>query len=294
MGRRKVEIKRIQDKNCRQVAFCKRRKGLLKKAKEISVLCDVDVAVVIISNRGRLHEFSSNNSLTEILQRYESHVEAEKENSAEIQVPEHSKYSGFTTMGELLQTTERQLEETNDDGLAVTDLIHLENELQTALIQVRSRKTHLLLESAKGLHEKVRFHFHLHIPLHLQGSIDSLNFNSQIKEKLLQEEKKHLEDNIASIKKNREVNEMSTDFADFPAPHIICGQQRMTLNFLYESNRRKLEIKRIESKSCRQVAFCKRRNGLIKKAKDLSTLCDVDVAVVIISNRGSLHEFVII
>ncbi|TMW91389.1 hypothetical protein EJD97_014406 [Solanum chilense] len=61
MGRRKVEIKRIQDKNCRQVAFCKRRKGLLKKAKEISVLCDVDVAVVIISNRGRLHEFSSNN-----------------------------------------------------------------------------------------------------------------------------------------------------------------------------------------------------------------------------------------
>ncbi|XP_049398138.1 protein MADS AFFECTING FLOWERING 5-like isoform X1 [Solanum stenotomum] len=205
MGRRKVEIKRIQDKNCRQVAFCKRRKGLLKKAKEISVLCDVDVAVVIISNRGRLHEFSSNNSLTEILQRYESHVEAEKENSAEIQVPEHSKYSGFTTMGELLQTTERQLEETTDDGLAVTDLIHLENELQTALIQVRSRKTHLMLESAKDLHEK---------------------------EKLLQEEKKHLEDNIASIKKNREVNEMSTDFTDFPAPHIICGQQRMTLNFL--------------------------------------------------------------
>ncbi|XP_049398139.1 protein MADS AFFECTING FLOWERING 5-like isoform X2 [Solanum stenotomum] len=202
MGRRKVEIKRIQDKNCRQVAFCKRRKGLLKKAKEISVLCDVDVAVVIISNRGRLHEFSSNNSLTEILQRYESHVEAEKENSAEIQ---HSKYSGFTTMGELLQTTERQLEETTDDGLAVTDLIHLENELQTALIQVRSRKTHLMLESAKDLHEK---------------------------EKLLQEEKKHLEDNIASIKKNREVNEMSTDFTDFPAPHIICGQQRMTLNFL--------------------------------------------------------------
>ncbi|XP_015060177.1 protein MADS AFFECTING FLOWERING 5-like [Solanum pennellii] len=205
MGRRKVEIKRIQDKNCRQVAFCKRRKGLLKKAKEISVLCDVDVAVVIISNRGRLHEFSSNNSLTEMLQRYKSHIEAEKEISTEIQVAEHSKYSGFITMGELLQTTERQLEETNDDVLTVTDLIHLENELQTALIQLRSRKTHLLLESAKGLHEK---------------------------EKLLQEEKKHLVDNIASIKKNTKVNEMSTDFADFPAPHMIFGQQKITLNFL--------------------------------------------------------------
>ncbi|KAL3351699.1 hypothetical protein AABB24_019994 [Solanum stoloniferum] len=201
MGRRKVEIKRIQDKNCRQVAFCKRRKGLLKKAKEISILCDVDVAVVIISNRGRLHEFSSNNSLSGMLQRYESHVDAEKEINAEIQVAEHSEYSGFTTMGELLQTTERQLEETNADGLTVTDLMHLENELQTALIKVRSRKTHLMLECAKDLHEK---------------------------EKLLQEEKKHLEDNIASIKKNTKVNEMS----DLPAPHIISGQQRVTLNFL--------------------------------------------------------------
>ncbi|XP_049355613.1 truncated transcription factor CAULIFLOWER A-like [Solanum verrucosum] len=201
MGRRKVEIKRIQDKNCRQVAFCKRRKGLLKKAKEISILCDVDVAVVIISNRGRLHEFSSNNSLSGMLQRYESHVDAEKEINAEIQVAEHSKYSGFTTMGELLQTTERQLEETNADGLTVTDLMHLENELQTALIKVRSRKTHLMLECAKDLHEKG---------------------------KLLQEEKKQLEDNIASIKKNTKVNEMS----DLPAPHIISGQQRVTLNFL--------------------------------------------------------------
>ncbi|TMW91388.1 hypothetical protein EJD97_014405 [Solanum chilense] len=203
MGRRKVEIKRIQDKNCRQVAFCKRRKGLLKKAKEISILCDVDVAVVIISNRGRLHEFCSNNSLTGMLQRYESHVGAEKEINAEIQVAEffnHFEVSGFTTMGELLQTTERQLEETNADGLTVTDLIHLENELQTALIHLRARKTHLMLESAKVLHEK---------------------------EKLLQEEKKHLEDNIASIKKNTKVNEMS----DLPAPHMICGQQRVTLNF---------------------------------------------------------------
>ncbi|XP_055810257.1 agamous-like MADS-box protein AGL70 [Solanum dulcamara] len=196
MGRRKLEIKRISEKSSRQVAFCKRRKGLVKKANELSILCDVDVAVVIISNRGRLHEFSSNNSLTGILQRYESHVEAEKEISAEIQVAEHSKYSGFTTMGELLQTTERQLEETNDDGLTVTDLIHLEDELQTALIQVRSRKTHLMLESAKDLHEKG---------------------------KVLQEEKKHLEDNIATMKKNRQVYEMSADFADLLA-------QRVTLN----------------------------------------------------------------
>ncbi|CAN4115582.1 unnamed protein product [Withania somnifera] len=154
MGRRKVEIKRIQDNNCRQVAFCKRRKGLLKKAKELSILCDVDIAVIIISNLGRLHEFSSTNSLTGMLQRYESHIKAEKEISAEIHVAELSKYSSMT-MGELLQTTERKIEETNADGLTVTDLIDLENDLQTALIQTRSRKEKLLQEENKLLADNI-------------------------------------------------------------------------------------------------------------------------------------------
>ncbi|KAF3647944.1 putative RING-H2 finger protein ATL54-like [Capsicum annuum] len=68
MGRRKLEIKKIQDKNCRQVTFCKRRKGLMKKANELSILCDVDVGVVIISNKGtgRLHEFSNTNRFTDL------------------------------------------------------------------------------------------------------------------------------------------------------------------------------------------------------------------------------------
>ncbi|XP_059287271.1 agamous-like MADS-box protein AGL70 [Lycium ferocissimum] len=205
MGRKKVEIKRIQEKSCRQVAFCKRRKGLLKKAKDLSIMCDVDVAVVIISNSGRLYEFSSSNSLTGILQQYESHVEADKEISAEIQVTEHSKYARFVTTGELLQTTERQLEENDAEGLTVTDLVHLENELQTALIQTRSRQTHLMLESIKGLHEE---------------------------EKLLQEENKLLEDNLARIQQNGKVNDTSMDSTDLPPTHIICGQQRATLNFL--------------------------------------------------------------
>ncbi|KAG5573341.1 hypothetical protein H5410_063107 [Solanum commersonii] len=168
MDRKKLEIKRIESKSCRQVAFCKRRKGLIKKAKDLSTLCDVDVAVVIISNRGSLHEFSSTNSLTGILQRYETHVKAEKENSPEIQVTEHTKYSSMTT-GELLQETERQLEETNADGPAVTDLVHLQNELQTALMQIRFRKTQLMLDYVKDLHDK---------------------------EKLLREEKKQLEKNV--------------------------------------------------------------------------------------------------
>ncbi|KAL9257644.1 Agamous-like MADS-box protein AGL70-like protein [Drosera capensis] len=59
MGRRKVEMKRIEDKSSRQVTFSKRRGGLMKKARQLSVLCDAQVAVVVFSSGGRLYEFCS-------------------------------------------------------------------------------------------------------------------------------------------------------------------------------------------------------------------------------------------
>ncbi|XP_057811195.1 uncharacterized protein LOC131025436 isoform X3 [Salvia miltiorrhiza] len=61
MGRRKLEIKRIEDKSSRQVTFSKRRNGLLKKAKELSVLCDLDIGAVIYSCRGKLYPYCSTN-----------------------------------------------------------------------------------------------------------------------------------------------------------------------------------------------------------------------------------------
>ena len=59
MGRGKIEIKKIENANSRQVTFSKRRSGLLKKAHELSVLCDVEIALIIFSSTGRLFEFSS-------------------------------------------------------------------------------------------------------------------------------------------------------------------------------------------------------------------------------------------
>ncbi|KAH9732256.1 Agamous-like MADS-box protein AGL6 [Citrus sinensis] len=59
MGRGRVELKRIENKINRQVTFSKRRNGLLKKAYELSVLCDAEVALIIFSSRGKLYEFGS-------------------------------------------------------------------------------------------------------------------------------------------------------------------------------------------------------------------------------------------
>lgn len=59
MGRVKVEIKKIENTSSRQVTFTKRRGGLLKKAKELAVLCDAEVGVIVFSGTGKLYEFAS-------------------------------------------------------------------------------------------------------------------------------------------------------------------------------------------------------------------------------------------
>ncbi|KAE9592618.1 putative transcription factor MADS-type1 family [Lupinus albus] len=59
MGRGRVILERIENKISRQVTFSKRRSGLMKKAFELSLLCDAEVALIIFSGRGKLHQYSS-------------------------------------------------------------------------------------------------------------------------------------------------------------------------------------------------------------------------------------------
>ncbi|KAG6474853.1 hypothetical protein ZIOFF_064068 [Zingiber officinale] len=70
MGRGRVELKRIENKINRQVTFSKRRNGLLKKAYELSVLCDAEVALIVFSSRGKLYEFGSVGT-SKTLERYQ-------------------------------------------------------------------------------------------------------------------------------------------------------------------------------------------------------------------------------
>ena len=60
MGRVRLQIKKIENTTNRQVTFSKRRNGLIKKAYELSVLCDVDVALIMFSPSGRPSFFSGN------------------------------------------------------------------------------------------------------------------------------------------------------------------------------------------------------------------------------------------
>ncbi|KAF3500212.1 hypothetical protein F2Q69_00045114 [Brassica cretica] len=59
MGRKKLEIKPIENKSSRQVTFSKRRNGLIEKARQLSVLCDASVALLVVSASRKLYSFSS-------------------------------------------------------------------------------------------------------------------------------------------------------------------------------------------------------------------------------------------
>ncbi|XP_024315790.1 MADS-box transcription factor 51 isoform X1 [Brachypodium distachyon] len=68
MARRgRVELRRIEDRTSRQVRFSKRRAGLFKKAFELAVLCDAEVALLVFSPAGRLYEYASSRDVARMV-----------------------------------------------------------------------------------------------------------------------------------------------------------------------------------------------------------------------------------
>ncbi|XP_054777572.1 MADS-box protein JOINTLESS-like isoform X2 [Prosopis cineraria] len=55
--------------------------------------------------------------------------------------------------------------------------------------------------------------------------------------------------------------------------------------------RKKIEIKKIDNIAARQVAFSKRRKGLFKKAKELATLCEAEIGLMVFSSTGKLYDY---
>merc|ERR1712216_527669 len=69
MGRRKIDIAYLTDDRVRKVTFCKRKGGLFKKADDLSKLCGVEVAVVILQDKGKTSEYASTD-VNRILEQY--------------------------------------------------------------------------------------------------------------------------------------------------------------------------------------------------------------------------------
>ncbi|KAA3670806.1 uncharacterized protein DEA37_0001184 [Paragonimus westermani] len=72
MGRRKIQIKAITDEKTRLVTFAKRKNGLFKKAYELSVLCECEIALIVFTKSDRLHQYASY-TMEHILHRRDAH-----------------------------------------------------------------------------------------------------------------------------------------------------------------------------------------------------------------------------
>ncbi|XP_045831992.1 agamous-like MADS-box protein AGL15 [Trifolium pratense] len=147
MGRGKIEIKRIENANSRQVTFSKRRTGLLKKAQELAILCDAEVAVIIFSNTGKLFEFSSS-GMKRTLSRYNKCTDSSESASVEYKTEKDDTKMVEILKDEIAKLETNQLRLLGKDltGLGLKELQHLEQQINEGLLSVKERKEELLME----------------------------------------------------------------------------------------------------------------------------------------------------
>nr|ABQ28694.1 MADS box transcription factor [Narcissus tazetta subsp. chinensis] len=156
MGRGKIEIKRIENTTNRQVTFCKRRNGLLKKAYELSVLCDAEVALIVFSTRGRLYEYA-NNSVKATIERYKkactdtSNTATVSEANSQYYQQEASKLRQQITN---LQNSNRNLMGESLSTMSLRDLKQLESRLEKGISKIRTKKNELLFAEIEYMQKR--------------------------------------------------------------------------------------------------------------------------------------------
>ncbi|TRY81739.1 hypothetical protein DNTS_031655 [Danionella cerebrum] len=111
MGRKKIQISRILDQRNRQVTFTKRKFGLMKKAYELSVLCDCEIALIIFNSTNRLFQYASTD-MDKVLLKYTEYSE-----------PHESR-----TNTDILQTLRRKGLSLEGSELNIEDSLHMGTE----------------------------------------------------------------------------------------------------------------------------------------------------------------------
>ncbi|XWS35713.1 hypothetical protein CRYUN_Cryun20dG0020100 [Craigia yunnanensis] len=154
MGRGKIQMRRIENDTSRQVTFSKRRNGLLKKAFELSVLCDAEVALIIFSPRDKLYEFASS-SMQETIERYMRHTKDNRTKPSEQNMQYlKTEEANMLKKIELLEVSRRKLLGEGLGSCRLEELQQMERQLERSISSVRARKTQVFKEQIEQLKEK--------------------------------------------------------------------------------------------------------------------------------------------
>ncbi|XP_074325667.1 agamous-like MADS-box protein MADS4 [Apium graveolens] len=175
MGKGRMELKRIENKINRQVTFAKRRNGLLKKAYELSVLCDAEVALIVFSTRGKLYEFSSTSSIMNTLERYQKINSAPPDLNArsiqeELERSSYQEYMKLKHRYDSLKQLERNLNGEDLSSLNRKDLDSLETQIDFSLNRIRSNRTQHMVDELDKL-QKQEYLLH-ESNINLQGRLE--------------------------------------------------------------------------------------------------------------------------
>ncbi|XP_043725442.1 agamous-like MADS-box protein MADS1 isoform X1 [Telopea speciosissima] len=148
MGRGKVELKRIENTTSRQVTFSKRRNGLLKKAFELSILCDAEVAVITFSPSGKAYQFASHD-MDRTIERYRKEVGLPSSTNNHRSKTTQFWKTEINDLRKLVESLETRLKHLAGEellSLGMKDLKQLERQIKTGVERIRSRKRRLISE----------------------------------------------------------------------------------------------------------------------------------------------------
>ncbi|KAM3309144.1 hypothetical protein P3S67_010888 [Capsicum chacoense] len=160
MVRGKVEMRRIENATSRKVTFSKRRNGVMKKAYEISVLCDAEVAIMIFSQKGRLYQFSIS-SMEKIIERYHEYAKEALKHNNTFEVEQHMKQlkekaASISKKIEMLEISKRKLSGQGIGSCSMNELQEIDNQPERSLKKIRTKKSQLFKDEIEQLKDRER------------------------------------------------------------------------------------------------------------------------------------------
>ncbi|OEL15109.1 MADS-box transcription factor 55 [Dichanthelium oligosanthes] len=168
MARERREIRRIENAAARQVTFSKRRRGLFKKAEELAVLCDADVALVVFSATGKLSH------MNDIIDKYSTHSKnLGKSHQQQTSIDLNVEQSRYSVLDEQLVEASRGLRQMRGEeleGLSVEELHQMERKLEAGLQRVLITKDRLFMQQISELQQK-NFHLSNGSKWHIYNSV---------------------------------------------------------------------------------------------------------------------------